>query len=81
MEMTECPACGLRFHHPHPDSCTACGRIHCRECLRVFRDEMEEELEGRFIILCPDCEGSVTWRIEAQEVSPSSWDEYVGGRP
>ncbi len=78
MEVSECPSCGLRFRHARPDSCAACGRVHCRNCLRVFRDEMEEELEGRFIVLCPACEDSVSWRVEAQEVSPSSWAEYDG---
>lgn len=81
MEVNECPACGLRFQHAHPNSCTACGKVHCRGCLKVFEDEMEEEIEARFIILCPSCESSVDWRIEAQEVSPSSWEAYErGGR-
>ncbi len=78
METHECPACGLRFRHPRPNACTACGRVHCRNCLRVFEDEMEEEREGRFIVLCPGCEDSVAWRVDAQEVSASGWAEYDG---
>ena len=39
---------------------------------------MEEESEGRFIILCPECEDSISWRVEAQEVLESSWSEYGG---
>jgi len=80
VEAHECPACGMRFRHPRPNACTACRRVHCRNCLKVFRDEMEEDIEVRFIVLCPDCEGSVAWRVEVQEVVPSDWAEYDGGR-
>ena len=80
METVECPACGLRFTHQSPNQCTACGQVHCRNCLKVYRDEMEDDLEGRFIVLCPECDGAVSWRIEAQEVVPSSWNEYDGGK-
>ena len=80
METVDCPACGMRFTHPRPNVCTACDRTHCRNCLKVFRDEMEDDLEGRFIVLCPECAEAVSWRIEAQEVVPSSWKEYDGQR-
>ncbi len=79
METVECPACGMRFAHPSPNRCTACGQVHCRNCLKVFRDEMEEDPEARFIVLCPSCEDSVSWRIEAQEVAESDWAEYESG--
>ena len=78
METVDCPACGLRFTHPNPNHCTACNQMHCRNCLNVFRDEMEDDPEARFIVLCPECVGAVSWRIEAQEVAPSSWKEYDG---
>ena len=80
LEASECPACGLRFRIARPNSCTACGRVHCRKCLKVFRDEGEEDPEARFITLCPACEGSVAWRVEAQEVSPATWADYDRGR-
>jgi len=48
VEAHECPACGMRFRHPRPNACTACRRVHCRNCLKVFRDEMEEDIEVRF---------------------------------
>ena len=78
VEAHECPACGLRFRHASPNACTACGRVHCRNCLKVFRDEMEEELAGRFIVLCSECEDSISWRVDAQEVFASNWSEYGG---
>ena len=81
MDPVECPSCGLRFQHPAPNGCTACGKIHCRDCLKVFSDEMEEDVEARFIVLCPSCADSVAWRVEAQEVVPSSWPEYDGIAP
>ena len=80
LEASECPACGLRFRIARPNSCTACGRVHCRKCLKVFRDEGEEDPEARFITLCPACEGAVAWRVEAQEVSPATWADYDRGR-
>lgn len=80
LETSECPACGLRFRIARPNSCTACGRVHCRKCLKVFRDEGEEDIEARFITLCPACEGSVAWRVEAQEVSLATWEDYDRGR-
>ncbi|MBI2131559.1 MAG: FYVE zinc finger domain-containing protein [Candidatus Tectomicrobia bacterium] len=80
LETSECPACGLRFRIARPNACTACGRVHCRKCLKVFRDEGEEDIEARFITLCPACEGSVAWRVEAQEVSPVTWEDYDRGR-
>lgn len=80
LETSECPACGLRFRIARPNACTACRRVHCRKCLKVFRDEGEEDIEARFITLCPACEGSVAWRIEAQEVSLATWEDYDRGR-
>ncbi len=80
METVECPACGLRFSHQNPNQCTACGGVHCRNCLKVYRDEMEDDPEARFIVLCPECDGAVSWRIEAQEVALSNWQEYDTGK-
>ena len=41
---------------------------------------MEDDPEARFIVLCPECDGAVSWRIEAQEVALSNWQEYDGGK-
>jgi len=79
MDTIDCSACGMRFTHPRPNICTACNRFHCRNCLKVFRDEIEDNLEGRYISLCPECIDAVSWRVEAQEIVASNWNEYDRG--
>ncbi|MED5579624.1 MAG: hypothetical protein VX794_06285 [Nitrospinota bacterium] len=44
--------------------------------MKAFRDKMEESPEARFIALCPSCIDSISWRIDAQEVVSSSWNEW-----
>ena len=80
METVDCPSCNLRFTHANPNHCTACNQAHCRNCLKVFRDEMEESPEARYIVLCPSCVDSISWRIDAQEVVPSNWNDWEIGR-